>query len=70
MRSGLQHMTFGVSFNLSLEKVALPDALETLTFGKCFNQPMEKATWAEGADLGAGRQKEVRGKIRHRDHPQ
>ena len=44
MRSGLQHMTFGVSFNLSLEKVALPDALETLTFGKCFNQPMEKAT--------------------------
>lgn len=51
-RSGLQHMTFGVSFNLSLEKVALPDALETLTFGKCFNQPMEKAT---------GRQK-VRGK--------
>lgn len=56
-------MTFGVSFNLSLEKVALPDALETLTFGKCFNQPMEKAT---GRSLSgffrAGPQKEVRGK--------
>ena len=44
-------MTFGVSFNQSLEKVALPDALETLTFGKCFNQPMEKATGTEGVDL-------------------
>lgn len=53
MRSGLQHMTFGVSFNLSLEKVALPDALETLTFGKCFNQPMEKATGRSLSGFGA-----------------
>ena len=40
--AGLQSLTFGSSFDRSLENVKLPDQLNELTFGHCFNQKMDK----------------------------
>lgn len=41
--SSLQSLTFGFSFNESLERVALPGNLRHLTFGNKFNRSLEEA---------------------------
>eukprot|EP00435_Cladocopium_sp_Y103_P046332 s2372_g13.t1 len=38
----LESLTFGESFNQSLERVILPSTLQSLTFGSCFNQSLER----------------------------
>ena len=46
--AGLQTLTFGYSFNQSLDKTALPAGLQTLTFGYCFNQSLDKTALPAG----------------------
>ena len=38
--NGLQSLTFGFSFNQTLERVSLPSCLQSLTFGCNFNQSL------------------------------
>jgi len=46
--ASLQSITFGGSFNQSLEKVALPSGLQSISFGYAFNQSLEKVTLPSG----------------------
>ena len=46
--AGLQTLTFGYSFNQSLDKTALPACLQTLTFGLQFNQSLDKTALPAG----------------------
>ena len=46
--SRLQSLTFGFSFNESLERVALPGTLRHLTFGNKFNRSLEEAKLDRG----------------------
>ena len=46
--AGLQGLTFGQSFDQSLDKVSWPVGLQSLTFGRNFNQSLDNVIWPVG----------------------
>ena len=46
--AGLQSLTFGFSFNRSLDSVTWPAGLQSLTFGGNFNENLDNVKWPSG----------------------
>ena len=46
--AGLQRLSFGASFNQSLDNVTWPADLQKMSFGYFFNQSLKNVTWPGG----------------------
>ena len=49
--SGLQSLTFGGSFNQSMDNVTLPSGLQSLTFGRAFIESMDNVAMPSGLQI-------------------